>query len=132
MTREAFYQAGGFTEGLTANHQTEFALRVFPICRAEGWKVGAIDVPLVHLVLAAPADRPRNNPERLMASAVYLVEHHGEQLTRSPDTLADYLTVAGVAASACASVRRRRGSTSATRCTTAPQTPGARERTPCG
>ncbi len=98
VTREAYFAAGGFTEGLTANHQTEFALRVFPICRAEGWKVGVIDAPLVQLVLAAPEDRPRNQPERLMASAVYLVEHHGEQLARSPDTLADYLAVAGVAA----------------------------------
>jgi glycosyltransferase involved in cell wall biosynthesis len=98
LTRDAYFAAGGFTEGLTANHQTEFALRLFPLCRAEGWKVGAIDELLVQLVLAAPEDRPRNQPDRLMASALYLVEHHGDQLARSPDTLADYLAVAGVSA----------------------------------
>jgi glycosyltransferase involved in cell wall biosynthesis len=98
VARDAYFETGGFTEGLTANHQTEFALRLFPLCRARGWTVGAIAEPLVRIVLADAKDRPRNRPERLMASAVYLVEHHGEQLARSPDTFADYLGVAGVAA----------------------------------
>ncbi len=98
VTRDAYLAAGGFTEGLTANHQTEFALRLFPLCRANGWRVGAIEEPLVQIVLSEPKDRPRNRPDRLMASAVYLVEHHGDQLARSPDTFADYLAVAGVSA----------------------------------
>jgi glycosyltransferase involved in cell wall biosynthesis len=98
VSRDAYFAVGGFTEGLRANQQTDFALRLFPRCRAEGWKVGVIDEPLVRIVRSASEDRSRNRPEWLMASAVYLVEHHGEQLARSPDTLADYFAVAGVAA----------------------------------
>jgi glycosyltransferase involved in cell wall biosynthesis len=98
VTRDAYFAAGGFTEGLTANHQTDFALRLFPLCRANGWKVGVIHHALVRIVLARPQDRPRNQPDRLMASAVHLIDNYEAQLERSPETLADYLAIAGVSA----------------------------------
>ena len=89
---------GGFTEGLRANQQTDFGSGPSPCGCAEGWKVGVIDETLVRIVRSASEDRSRNRPEWLMASAAHLVDSYGEQLARSPNTLADYLAVAGVAA----------------------------------
>ena len=98
VSRRAYFAVGGFTEGLKANEQTDFALRLFPRCRAEGWKVGVIDETLVRIVRASPEARYHHRPDWLLASAAHLVDRYGEQLARSPDTLADYLAVAGVAA----------------------------------
>jgi glycosyltransferase involved in cell wall biosynthesis len=98
VSRHAYLAVGGFTEGLRANEQTDFALRLFPRCRAEGWKVGVIDETLVRIVRAPAEDRYHHRPDYLLSSAAHLVDSYGEQLARCPDTLADYLAVAGVAA----------------------------------
>ncbi len=98
VTRDAYFAVGGFTEGLPANEQTDFALRLLPRCRAEGWEVGVIDATLLRIVRAPAEARYHHDPEGLLSSAKHLIDCYGAQLERAPDTLADYLGVAGVAA----------------------------------
>jgi glycosyltransferase involved in cell wall biosynthesis len=98
VARDAYFAVGGFTEGLPANEHTDFALRLLPRCRAEGWEVGVIDETLLRIVRAPAEARYHHNPEKLLSSAEYLIDRYGEQLERAPATLADYLGVAGVAA----------------------------------
>ena len=44
---------------------------------------------------AAPAERGRNNPERLLDCTERLIEVHGERLRRDPHAYANYAAVCG-------------------------------------
>jgi glycosyltransferase involved in cell wall biosynthesis len=109
LTREAFDAVGGFDENLFANHQTELSLRLLPLCRARGWKVGVIDELLLEIRTRRADRRARNEPERLFRALAYIIDRHGEALARSPEVLADYCATAGVAAARAGAFRDARG-----------------------
>jgi len=98
LTRDLYDEIGGFDEGLRANHQTELALRFFPVCRARRLTVASIDVPLTRIRCRAAERRERNDPERLLVATERIIGRHRSALARSPGLLADYLAIAGVAA----------------------------------
>ena len=98
LTREAYDAIGGFAEELRGSHQTEFALRLLPLCRERGWGVGTVDATTIMIVVQKAEGRARNSPQRLLAATCYIIDHHHDQLAHSPEMLADYYATAGVAA----------------------------------
>jgi glycosyltransferase involved in cell wall biosynthesis len=105
VQRHAALEAGGFDEDLHCNHQTEFMLRLLPLCSRRKWKVVAIDEALLRINWAAPTDRSRNNPERLLACAERLLDLHSERLRRDKTAYPNYAAVCGVC---CARLGRYR------------------------
>jgi glycosyltransferase involved in cell wall biosynthesis len=108
VTREAYTAVGGFAEELRTSHQTEFALRLLPMCRRRGFVVEKIDVPLIRIVRRRAGARERNEPRRLLTATLYILDHHHDRLARAPDVLADYLATAGVAAARAGELRQAR------------------------
>jgi glycosyltransferase involved in cell wall biosynthesis len=95
VRREAAIEAGGFDDDIRCSHQTEFMLRMLPLCTLRSWKVVAIDEPLLRINWAAPTERGRNNPERLLACTERLLDVHGDRLRRDPHAYANYAAVCG-------------------------------------
>jgi glycosyltransferase involved in cell wall biosynthesis len=98
LDRDLYHEVGGFDEALRTNHQTEFALRLLPRCRASVIPVIVIDEPLTRIVLNDATQRARNEPQRLLRATMRILEHHAAQLEEDPELLSDYLATAGVAA----------------------------------
>jgi glycosyltransferase involved in cell wall biosynthesis len=98
VTREAYLEAGGFAESMPASHQTEFSLRLLPLCTDRGWRVGTVDEYLLRFNLRPAEHRSIRAPRRALAASEYLIERHGARLARSPRALADVYAVGGVAA----------------------------------
>jgi glycosyltransferase involved in cell wall biosynthesis len=108
VPRDLYFDVGGFDEELRTSHQTEFALRLLPTCRATGVDVVTIDEPLTIIALRQAERRERNDPRRLLGATLRILERHDEQLGRSPQVLADYLATAGVAAARVGELGRAR------------------------
>src|SRR5690606_27960730 len=85
-------------EGLHSSTHTELALRLLPLCSARSWSVRWTDEVLVRHLDRPPAERLRNAPDRLFAACSYILDQHGERLSRSPLMFADYCAIGGVAA----------------------------------
>jgi hypothetical protein len=98
VPRTAYDAIGGFAEGVQYCHQAEFALRLLPFCRAAGWPVIVIDEPLLRWENRPPEQRPETLPARVLVGMDYVLSHHGDQLARSPEMLANCHAKAGVAA----------------------------------
>ena len=98
VPRTAYDAIGGFAEGVQYCHHAEFALRLLPFCRAAGWPVIVIDEPLLRWENRPPERRPETLPDRVLVGMDYVLSHHGDQLARSPEMLADCYAKAGVAA----------------------------------
>ena len=98
LSRELYLEVGGFEEELRTSHQTEFALRLLPVCRSSGIRVATIDEALTLIVERDPGNRSRNDPDRLLRATLLILQRHEEQLALSPQVLSDYLATAGVAA----------------------------------
>jgi hypothetical protein len=95
VRREGALEAGGFDDDIRCSHQTEFMLRMLPLCTLRSWRVVAIDEPLLRINWAAPTERGRNNPERLLACTERLLDVHGDRLRRDPHAYANYAAVCG-------------------------------------
>jgi glycosyltransferase involved in cell wall biosynthesis len=95
VRRSAYIEAGGFAEDILCNHQTEFAMRVLPLCTARGWAVAVVDEALVRLVFTN-VPRERDRPERLLSCTEAILERHGARLRRDPKAYADYCSICGV------------------------------------
>lgn len=95
VRRQAALAAGGFDDDIRCSHQTEFMLRMLPLCTERSWNVVAIQEALLRINWAAPAERGRNNPERLLDCTERLIEVHGERLRRDPHAYANYAAVCG-------------------------------------
>jgi len=108
VARTDYLAAGGFAEGLQCSHQTEFALRLLPLCTERGSPVRAIDEPLVRYVLRDSDDRPANTPSKILSGAKFVLGRHATRLARSPAFLADWLATAGVAAARVGDYREAR------------------------
>ena len=108
VSRDAFDAAGGFNDELHSLTHTSLALRLLPLCSAEGWPVRSIGEPLVCHLDRPPAERLRNAPDRLLAGCTHLLDHHGEQLARSPEYLSNFCATAGVAAARLGDYRAAR------------------------
>ena len=108
VPRDLYFEVGGFDEELRTSHQTEFALRLLPSCRAAGVDVVALDEPLTIIALRQADRRERNDPRRLLDATLRILERHEGQLARSPQVLADYLATAGVAAARVGELGRAR------------------------
>jgi len=98
VSRELYLEVGGFEEDLRTSHQTEFALRLLPVCRSSGTRVATIDEALTVIVERDPHRRARNDPDRLLQATLLILQRHERQLALSPHVLSDYLATAGVAA----------------------------------
>ncbi|MGQ0802732.1 MAG: glycosyltransferase family 2 protein [Actinomycetota bacterium] len=106
VPRHAYHAAGGFAEGLQCSHQTEFALRLLPLCRARGWPVNVVEKPLIRRLLREP--EARRTPARVVSGATFVLERHHERLARSPRFLGDWYATAGVAAARTGDYRNAR------------------------
>ncbi|MDX2379937.1 MAG: glycosyltransferase family A protein [Acidimicrobiia bacterium] len=95
VRRAAALEAGGFDDNIRCSHQTEFMLRMLPLCTARSWRVVAIPDALLRINWAAPDARGRNNPERLLDCTERLVDVHGDRLRRDPHAYANYAAVCG-------------------------------------
>jgi glycosyltransferase involved in cell wall biosynthesis len=96
VRRDAYHEAGGFAEDIRCNHQTEFALRLLPLCTVRGWTVATVHRPVVRLVFADAAARQRNDPERLLSCTSAIIERHGTRLRRDPVAFARFSSICGV------------------------------------
>ncbi len=97
VRRDLYLDAGGFAEGLSCSHQTEFALRVLPMCRARSIPVSSVDQVLID-IRRRTSDRIERTPQKLLDGMEYILAHHTQQLRKSPRTLGSYHSIAGVAA----------------------------------
>jgi glycosyltransferase involved in cell wall biosynthesis len=97
VRREIYLGAGGFAEGLACSHQTEFALRVLPLCHELPVRVVSVDEILVD-IRRRTSDRIERTPAKLLAGMEYILAHHTPQLRKAPKTLGSFHSVAGVAA----------------------------------
>jgi glycosyltransferase involved in cell wall biosynthesis len=95
VRRHVALEAGGFDDDIRCSHQTEFMLRLLPLCRCRGWGVIAIDEALLRINWAGASERGRNNPERLLECTERLLDVHGERLRRDPMAYANYAAVCG-------------------------------------
>jgi glycosyltransferase involved in cell wall biosynthesis len=96
VRRDAFESLGGYAVGLSTGTHKEFALRLLPLCTKQGWSVGSTGEVLVRVNQRRRETRARSHPRNLYEGAVYLLEHHGARLARSPALLASRYGVAGV------------------------------------
>lgn len=97
VRREVYDRIGGYAEGLATCHQTELTLRLLPELERLGLSVRSVDEPLVHIERRRAAKRVRQ-PGDLLQGTRYILDHHGDQLARSPDVLATYHAIAAVSA----------------------------------
>jgi glycosyltransferase involved in cell wall biosynthesis len=95
VRRTAALEAGGFDDDIRCSHQTEFMLRMLPLCTERGWNVVAVPEALLRINWAPPTERGRNNPERLLDCTERLVDVHGDRLRRDPVAYANYAAVCG-------------------------------------
>lgn len=96
VRRDAFESVGGYAVGLSTGTHKEFALRLLPLCTKQGWSVGSTGEVLVRVNQRRRETRARSHPRNLYEGAIYLLEHHGARLARSPALLASRYGVAGV------------------------------------
>jgi len=108
VSRDDYWAAGGFADGLQCSHQTEFALRLLPLCKERGSPVRAINEPLVRYVLRDSDQRPASTPLKVLSGAKFVLARHETRLARSPALLADWLATAGVAAARIGDYREAR------------------------
>jgi glycosyltransferase involved in cell wall biosynthesis len=108
VRRDAYDAAGGYAEGLQVAHQTELALRLLPLCSSRGWSVRTVDEPLVRINKLRPERRPESTPRKRLSGTKYVLARHHELLSRHPETMADYLATAGVAAARLGDYREAR------------------------
>jgi glycosyltransferase involved in cell wall biosynthesis len=98
VRRDLFAAVGGFTPGMKTAHGTELAFRLIPHCLAMGLEVRSVPEPGVKVEVRGIEDRPLSAPELQYEGVLYLLERYGDRIARSPSTLADYLSIAGVCA----------------------------------
>ena len=108
VRRDLFDAVGGFRPGLQHLQQTEFALRLLPHCRARGYEVRSVPEALVQLHAGGPRRAGPENTRALRAAMEVVLDCHGAQLAHSPWILAQYWTVAGVAAARTGDYRAAR------------------------
>jgi glycosyltransferase involved in cell wall biosynthesis len=96
--RNAFAAVGGYAEDLPSNHQTDFALRLLPLCRTRGWKVQCVRQPMMRYNVRQAEQRLRNDPTRLLEATEYLLREHQDKIARQPEMLASYYAIAGISA----------------------------------
>lgn len=97
VRREIYLSAGGFAEGLACSHQTEFALRVLPLCGELSARVSVVDEILID-IRRRTSDRIERTPAKLLSGMEYILAQHTPQLRKAPMTLGSFHSVAGVAA----------------------------------
>jgi hypothetical protein len=108
LRRDVYDAAGGFTDGLQCSENTEFKLRLLPLCKTNHWPIQAIDEPLVLIRERPQWQRELRTPQRLVNGTKYILDRHGELLAQSPKTLAQYRAIAGVAAARTGDYREAR------------------------
>ncbi|MFI5047251.1 MAG: glycosyltransferase family 2 protein [Acidimicrobiia bacterium] len=108
VRRDVYLAAGGFRAGLPHLHQTEFVLRLLPLCRERGWEVSAIGEPLVQRHAGGDRRIGLENTRAMYEAMDYIVAEHHDQLAKSSWLLAQYSAVAGVAAARIGDYRSAR------------------------
>jgi glycosyltransferase involved in cell wall biosynthesis len=93
VRRDVFDAAGGFAEGAIGLNNTEFALRLVPLCTSKGWTIESIDEALIQV---HRGERLPDFASRKLQGVSYILAHHRERLARNPSRLATYLAVSGV------------------------------------
>jgi cellulose synthase/poly-beta-1,6-N-acetylglucosamine synthase-like glycosyltransferase len=99
VRRDAFETTGGFAEGLVHGEHTELGMRLVGALDKYRWQSATVAEPLVTVNMRPTgAERSSVLPRHQYESAMYVLEHHQARLARDPVMLANYLAVAGVAA----------------------------------
>lgn len=94
--RKCVFEAlGGFAAQCRSSQHTEFALRLMPYLKKQGLGLSVLEGPTVRV---RTHDRPhlRGNLDNLLAGALYIIEHHHQQLSKSPKHFSDWCTIAAV------------------------------------
>lgn len=94
LRRELFDAVGGYTEGLPANHHSEFRLRLLRILVERGGRLDSTD-RLLAIGHEHTGPNIRSNTQAIYDSAVFVIDKHYEQLCCCPRTLASWSTAAG-------------------------------------
>ena len=108
LPRHGYCAIGGFAEDIRYCHHSELAMRLLPYCRASNWPVRVIEEPLLRWETRPLGQRPSAAAENLLLDMEYLVAHHHERLSRSPEALSNCHAQAGVAAARLGRYREAR------------------------
>jgi glycosyltransferase involved in cell wall biosynthesis len=96
IRRELFDAVCGYVPGLRASHGTELVFRLLPHCVSRGLTVRSVSEPGVRIESRPPAQRNRGKPEVLFDGVTYILERHRDRIRQSPQTFADFTSIAGV------------------------------------
>jgi glycosyltransferase involved in cell wall biosynthesis len=97
IRRDLYEQCGGYAEDLPCSTQSEFWLRLVPLCTERSLAISSFDEPVVRVHQGALHQRPIRSPARLVESIDYIIERHGDRLARDPVYLSNCQAIAGVA-----------------------------------
>jgi glycosyltransferase involved in cell wall biosynthesis len=97
VRRVVYLDIGGFAEGLRCSHQTEFGLRLLPVCDERGWGVASIDEVLIDIRRRGKTERFERNPAKLLEGVQFIIDRHEARLALSPTMLANCHSIVGVA-----------------------------------
>lgn len=107
IKRQLFLDIGGFAEDLPSAHHTDLSFRLFDHLAEEPMRTVHLDVPLV----VHSRDMPhsiRRNDRNVLDGTEYIINNHLAKLARDPKRLANYHSIAGVAAIKLGERRRAR------------------------
>lgn len=97
VRRTAFLAVGGFDARLASGHHTDLAFRLLPVLDRTRQRIVHVPRALVVHHLSSPHSIRRDH-EAVLRGTEGLLDRHHEVLERAPSRLADYYSVAGVAA----------------------------------
>lgn len=108
VRRELFDAVCGYVPGLRASHGTELVFRLLPHCVSRGLTVRTTSEPGVRIQSRPAAQRNRGKPDVLLDGVTYILERHRDRIRLSPQTFADFTSIAGVNAARLGRYREAR------------------------
>lgn len=95
VARDVFEAVGRFASACRSSQHSELALRLADHCQESGREMITADQTTVR-IHAHSGSHLRDDPQRLLDGAEFILREHHARLGRSPRQLADWHTVAGV------------------------------------
>src|SRR5262249_56293577 len=92
---QGLWGGGGLAGEIRSGHDSELAMGLLPYCRASNWPVRVIEEPLLRWETRPLGQRRSAAAENLLLDMEYLVAHHHERLSRSPEALSNCHAQAG-------------------------------------
>lgn len=97
IRRQLFLDIGGFAEDLPSAHHTDLSFRLFDHLVEEPMRTVHLDIPLV-VHSRDMRHSIRRNDRDVLEGTEYIINNHLPKLARDPELLANYHSIAGVAA----------------------------------